>query len=209
MDTLTAGEQRTFMLGLLCSTDGLNNIKVDYDKLAEKAGFKNAASASVLFNKSRRKILSALTEDGTLAPANGSPKKASDKVTKPRKSSAKGKGATITTDEESNGNEETQANPVKAPKARGGKGKAGGRVKADPMAISFLTRHRMVPIKGEVFVKEEPLHEDFAKGIIDGTLYSYSDVSLNTLWAVGAFSSGNGTTATGSPLNSEVDDETL
>lgn len=58
----------------------------------------------------------------------------SDKVTKPRKSSAKGKGATITTDEESNGNEETQANPVKVPKARGGKGKAGGRVKADPMA---------------------------------------------------------------------------
>ncbi|OAL74388.1 hypothetical protein A7D00_2421 [Trichophyton violaceum] len=174
MDTLTAGEQRTFMLGLLCSTDGLNNIKVDYDKLAEKAGLKNAASASVLFNKSRRKILSALTEDGTLASTSGSPKKASDKVTKPRKSSAKAKGATATTDEESNGNEETQANPVKAPKAR-------GRVKADPMA--------MAPIKREGFVKEEPLHEDFAK--------------------VGAFSSGNGTTATGSPLKSEVDDETL
>ncbi|EGD97235.1 hypothetical protein TESG_04647 [Trichophyton tonsurans CBS 112818] len=201
MDTLTAGEQRTFMLGLLCSTDGLNNIKVDYDKLAEKAGFKNAACASVLFNKSRRKILSALTEDGTLAPTNGSPKKASDKVTKPRKSPAKGKGATTTTDEESNGNEETQAKPVKAPKTRGGKGKTGGRVKADPMA--------MVPIKHEGFVKEEPLHEDFAKGIIDGTLYSYSDVSLNTLWAVGAFSNGNGTTATGSPSNSEVDDEAL
>ncbi|OAL65272.1 hypothetical protein A7C99_3756 [Trichophyton rubrum] len=181
MDTLTAGEQRTFMLGLLCSTDGLNNIKVDYDKLAEKAGLKNAASASVLFNKSRRKILSALTEDGTLASTSGSPKKASDKVTKPRKSSAKAKGATATTDEESNGNEETQANPVKAPKASGGKGKARGRVKADPMA--------MAPIKREGFVKEEPLHEDFAK--------------------VGAFSTGNGTTATGSPLKSEVDDETL
>lgn len=67
----------------------------------------------------------------------------------------------------------------------------------------------MAPIKREGFVKEEPLHEDFAKGIIDGTIYSYSDVSLNTLWAVGAFSTGNGTTATGSPLKSEVDDETL
>ncbi|EFQ99809.1 hypothetical protein MGYG_02821 [Nannizzia gypsea CBS 118893] len=199
MDNLTPGEQRTFMLGLLCSTDGLNNIKVDYDKLAEKAGFKNAASASVLFNKSRRKILSALTEDGTIAPTNSSPKKAGDKVTKPRKSSAKGKGTATATDEEPNGNSDTQASPVKPPKARGGKGKAGGKVKTNPMMTA--------PIKHEVLVKEEPVYEDFAKGIINGTFYPYSDIALNTLWAVEAFSSGNG--STGSPLDSEVDGETI
>ncbi|EEQ32899.1 hypothetical protein McanMca71_003427 [Microsporum canis] len=205
MDNLTPGEQRTFMLGLLCATDGLTNIKVDYDKLAEKAGLKNAASASVLFNKSRRKILLALTENAGGIATSGTPKKAAtaDKVTKTRKS-AKGKGATNEAHIEEfndNADDDVNINPGKTTKAKRGKGKAGVKVKTDP--------NGMVPIKQEAFIKQELFNDEFAKGIIDGTSYPCAGITLNNLWAAGAFSTGNGTTASGSPLDPELDNESV
>ncbi|KAK2882417.1 hypothetical protein FQN49_000369 [Arthroderma sp. PD_2] len=209
MDSLSASEQRVFTLGVICATDGLNNIKVDYDKLAIEAGFKNAACASVLFNKAKRKLLTSMAKTGTGAGTSDSDttKKAATggKVTKPRKSRAKGKaGATSGADtEEASGDStavDTETKPVKAKGAKAnGRGKSGAKVKADPES-------EIISIKQEAGIKAEPSNDEFAEGIIDGTFYPCTDEKLNSLWVAGAFSNGTGTTMSGSPLGSELDD---
>ncbi|OJD23929.1 hypothetical protein ACJ73_04720 [Blastomyces percursus] len=101
MDNLETGmsarEQRIFFIAMTCTPDGLAGIKVNYDLLAEKAGLKNAASASVLYGEARRKLLEATRGVGSTSTPNGNgadpttPAK-SNKVTKRTpNSSARGK----------------------------------------------------------------------------------------------------------------------
>ncbi|EEQ88007.1 uncharacterized protein BDCG_03127 [Blastomyces dermatitidis ER-3] len=96
---LSAGEQRIFFIAMTCTTDGLAGIKVNYDLLAEKAGLKNAACASVLYGKARRKLLEATRGAGSTSTpnANGTdpttPAKANKVTKRTPKSSSRGKNA--------------------------------------------------------------------------------------------------------------------
>lgn len=66
-------------------------VKVDYDKLAEKTGYKNGASASVMYNKAKRKfselygIRSLGNEDGASASGDGAAAKSPKKPRTPAK----------------------------------------------------------------------------------------------------------------------------
>ncbi|KAF3483949.1 uncharacterized protein GIQ15_03273 [Arthroderma uncinatum] len=202
MEGLTASEQRIFTLGMLCATDGLTSIKVDYDKLAIQAGLKNAACALVLFNKSKRKILQGIAENASGAAGNKTPNKKAatgDKVTKPPKSRAKGKATTNEGDTEESNVDAVDTTPVKAAKPKGaranGRAKGAAKVKRDP-------ENEIISIKHEAEIKTEPFTEDFAKGIIDGTFYPCTGEKLNNLWVA-----GTGPTAFGTPFDSsELDD---
>ncbi|KAK2736236.1 hypothetical protein FQN57_000834 [Myotisia sp. PD_48] len=163
MDKLTKGEQRIFTLGILCATEGLKNMKVDYAKLAISAGLKNGASASVLFNKAKSKFLANSETEG-LAKDVSKPA-TPNKVVKPRakKAPATGKGKSKAT-------------------KKGMDDAAGAIIKSEPDAVMVDGDDDLVEVtQGGQVIKEEP---SFAEGIIDGTSYPIKQDRSGDLWAI-------------------------
>ncbi|EER28476.1 hypothetical protein CPC735_063490 [Coccidioides posadasii C735 delta SOWgp] len=179
MDSLSASEQRIFSNGMICAFEGLNSIKVDYEKLAAMSGLKNASVASVLFNKAKRKLV-ALQSNGD---SGGPVKKAAtpEKVTKrstARKNTGKGKAkasehapvaAYPEASHASNGNGNTEP-PVK--KRGGGRRTAGNKIKNEeetkPGAPIDLINDS---IKLEDGVGYSDMLSDFGETAIESTVY--------------------------------------
>ncbi|PGH14089.1 hypothetical protein AJ80_06094 [Polytolypa hystricis UAMH7299] len=172
MDSLTASEQRIFTLGMLCSTGGINN--VDYNKLAQKAGLKNGASASVLFLKARRKILAANDLE------NG-----------------RGEGGAATADtpaapktpKANKGNKVTKSTPKSTPGKRKGKAAAlANAMEEDKLKVEDTVQ---TPVKAEPKVKVEGEFGGFADEIIEGTLYPQDDIEWThfkeAMWTLEAY----------------------
>ncbi|KAI5295460.1 hypothetical protein KEM52_001308 [Ascosphaera acerosa] len=102
LSQLTPGEQTLFINAMLCATNGLRDVKVDFDQLAEAQGYKSKASASVMWGNLRRKVLSLTSVDGGEGGAGPSPQPspsskkgaaaaAANRVTKSKAASKAGK----------------------------------------------------------------------------------------------------------------------
>ncbi|KAI1977159.1 hypothetical protein LOZ53_001747 [Ophidiomyces ophidiicola] len=173
MESLSASEQRIFSNGMICAFEGLNNIKVDYTKLAAMSGLKNASVASVLFNKARRKLVSLRnSEDGvSLIQKAAAPEKVT-KRTAGRKNTAKAKKTTddvptaayLATGADSP-EDSSESTPVKK-RVAGRRAATAKKIKSET-AIDLINDS----IKLEDGIGYESMLGHFGEGIIDNTVY--------------------------------------
>ncbi|OJJ44600.1 hypothetical protein ASPZODRAFT_134684 [Penicilliopsis zonata CBS 506.65] len=85
---LSASEAKLIILGVLCN--GEQAAKVDYEKLAQRGGYKNASSASVMYLKSKRKLFE-LHPDAAVA-VNGEVSSTGGNIEGPKATPKKGSG---------------------------------------------------------------------------------------------------------------------
>ncbi|KLJ05426.1 hypothetical protein EMPG_11100 [Blastomyces silverae] len=189
---LSAGEQRIFFIAMTCTTDGLAGIKVNYDLLAEKAGLKNAGSASVLYGKARRKLLEATQQAGSSTPnGNGTnpttPAKANKVTKRTPKSSARGKNTA--TKAAIAATLEVEETPTKARKIKNETDhdvNMTGMMRADEGVKQEKGNGGFERIKAE-------LANDLANEMIEGTSYPRSELEWSffeqSLWHVETYKS--------------------
>ncbi|KAI1919082.1 hypothetical protein LOZ12_002007 [Ophidiomyces ophidiicola] len=178
MESLSASEQRIFSNGMICAFEGLNNIKVDYTKLAAMSGLKNASVASVLFNKARRKLVSLRnSEDGvSLIQKAAAPEKVT-KRTAGRKNTAKAKKTTddvptaayLATGADSP-EDSSESTPVKK-RVAGRRAATAKKIKSETKVTDNAIDLINDSIKLEDGIGYESMLGHFGEGIIDNTVY--------------------------------------
>ncbi|KAL1961050.1 hypothetical protein VTO42DRAFT_4938 [Malbranchea cinnamomea] len=200
MEALSAGEQRLINAAfLIFAGDNLANFKVNANRLAEATGL-TPGSASVLFNKAKRKFAAALQaqrekdgapnnegDTGTAATPDASPKKATAEKTAKRARKPRATKAKVTEEASENGpdegpiktdNESCTANDEPQVTSEGPPAAKEMKKKRPPPRKKVKTEHvgddRTAPpilIGSEPEVTHDPLFENFAKGILEGTMY--------------------------------------
>ncbi|PGH10331.1 hypothetical protein GX51_00088 [Blastomyces parvus] len=191
---MSAGEQRIFFIAMTCTTDGLAGIKVNYDLLAEKAGLKNASSASVLYGKARRKLLEATQQGGSTSTPNSNgadpttPAKANKITKRTPKSSARGKN-TATKAAIAAATREIEESPTKACKIKNETYHdvdMTGMMRADVGPKQEKGNGAFPRIKSE-------FANSLAAEMIEGTSYPRSELEWSffeqSLWHVGTYKS--------------------
>ncbi|EER45188.1 conserved hypothetical protein [Histoplasma capsulatum var. duboisii H88] len=189
---MSAGEQRIFFIAMTCTTEGLAGIKVNYELLAEKAGLKNASSASVLYGKARRKLMMATQQGGSSSTPNDNemgpttPAKANKVTKRTPKSSVRGKDKT-TKAALAAATLEADPSPTKSSKI---KAKAEHDVDMTGMMGADIgvknDNGALAPIKSE-------FANDLATEMIEGTSYPRSELEWSffeqSLWHVETYKS--------------------
>ncbi|WEW59257.1 hypothetical protein PRK78_004726 [Emydomyces testavorans] len=182
MDLLTASEQRIFSNGMICAFEGLNSVKVDYEKLAVMSGLKNAAVASVLFNKAKRKLVSGQNGGSTPSPVKkaAGPEKVTKRTTT-RKNTGKVKAKAVDNTPvaaypeapgDPSGNVENEKAPVKKRAKRTATTK---KIKTEDQADSKIMHEPIDLIHEAIKVEDGDGYDEmlggFGEGIIDATVY--------------------------------------
>ncbi|ODH46070.1 hypothetical protein GX48_07841 [Paracoccidioides brasiliensis] len=190
---LSPGELRIFMIAMTCAVDGLNNVKIDFDLLADKAGLKNASSANVLYGNARRKLLAAprivAAQASTGSTGSGSnpttPKTKEGRVAKHTpKSSTHGKGKTA----KAIAAAALEAYPSPS------KTKVKGESEADSAMTAIMDNDKEVKLENTNVALADNADEvahDVATEMIKGTSYPRSELEWSffeqSMWHVGTY----------------------